>query len=76
MDEILTWEEVERRYEGKWVAIIEPEVTAELEIVAGRVIYQGDTYEDAYARANEVPHRVLAVEFVGDAFVEGTPLIL
>ena len=76
MDEVLTWEEIERRFDGEWVAIADPEVTEDLEIVSGRVVYHGDSQEGAFARLTTLKVFHGAVEFLGPATIDGLPMIL
>jgi hypothetical protein len=77
MDEVLTWEEIQRRYDGEWVAIAEPDVTDDLEILGGRLVYHGPDYEEAYERLRLLGLRGSLVEFVGASLtVDGAPAVL
>jgi len=76
MDEVLTWEEIEQRFDGEWVAIADPEVTDDLEILGGRVVYHGADYDAAYTRLAALGVFHGAVEFLGPATIDGIPMIL
>lgn len=41
MNEILTMEEIERRFDGEWVLIEDVEANEQLEIIRGKVTYHG-----------------------------------
>jgi len=76
MDEILTWAEIQERFPDEWVAIADPEVTAELDILAGRVVYHGKSSNAAYAKLGQCHPRVGAVEFIGEMSAQGVPVVL
>jgi hypothetical protein len=38
MDDVLTWDEIVEKYPDEWVLIDEPETTALLDVVRGRVV--------------------------------------
>ena len=76
MDEVLSWEEIERRFAGEWVAIADPEVTEDLDILGGRVVYHGPDYDAAYARLRALETRESAVEYIGEVTDPAIPMIL
>lgn len=76
MDELLTWEEIERRFAGEWVVIDDLEVTAELEIVRGRVVYHGKDRDEAELQATAKGLKSFTVWYVGERIPEGTVVIL
>ena len=76
VDEVLTWEEIERRFDGEWVVLDEPEVTDQLDIVRGRLVYHGDDKEEAEDTVHERGLRDYAIMFLGDPIPPGTIAIL
>jgi hypothetical protein len=76
MDEILTWAEIEGRFPDEWVVIDDPEVTDDLEIVRGRVVYHGADREAAEAVVQVRRLASVAVLFVGPPIPEGAVAIL
>ena len=76
MDEILTWAEIQQRFPNEWVALAEPEVSDDLDILAGRVVYHGQSSEDAYATLGQYHPRLGAVEFIGEMSTQGVPVVL
>lgn len=76
MDELLTWEEIERRFDGQWVLIDEPELTDELEVIRGRVLYHGPDKSRADALIRQLKLTDVAVLFVGEFVPEGVIVVL
>ncbi len=72
----MTWDEVERRFDGEWVVIDEPEVTDDLEIIAGRVVFHGSTRAEAHDEIMRRKLKRFAVEFLGPPVPEGMVAIL
>ena len=64
MDEVLTREEIFRRYPEEWVLIAEPVLTADMDVVAGRVVFHSKY-------ASEINERVLELR-LPDAIVTFT----
>ncbi len=72
----MTWAEIERRFDGQWVVIDDPDMTDDLEILGGRVVFHGATRAAAH---DEIMRRRLkryAVEFLGPPVPEGMVAIL
>lgn len=76
MDEILTWAEIQQRFPDEWVALADPEVTDDLTILTGRVVYHGKSSEAAYAKLGQCHPRLGAVEFIGEMTTQGVPVVL
>ena len=76
MEKVLTWEEIEQRFDGEWVVIDEPELTDELEIVRGRVVYHGDDKEAAERAVSRLDLRDFAVWFLGERIPKDVVAIL
>ena len=82
MDEMLTIEEMERRYPGEWVVVTDvredrdPE-EPDLVIRRARVYWHGPTREEADAKADELPPpRHFGVWFLGPLVPEGMGIML
>ena len=76
MDEYLSWDEIERRFDGEWVVIDDPEVTDDLDILGGRVVFHGATRAEAHEVIMRLGLKRFAVEFLGPAVPEGMVAIL
>jgi hypothetical protein len=76
MDEVLTWEEIERRFPGEWVLIDEPEITGDLSVARGLVRYHGPDKAQADALIRHLKLTNVAVLFIGDPIPEGVIVVL
>lgn len=65
MSEILTMEEIEKKFNGEWVLIEDVETDEKLEIVRGRVTYHGGDKNELHRRAMESKTRRFASLFIG-----------
>ena len=76
IDQELEWDAILERFAGEWVAIAEPELTKNIDIVRGRVVYHGPSQERAFERLSELEVPDGAVEFIGSVSIPGVTLIL
>lgn len=65
MDEILTMEEIEKKFDGEWVLIEDVETDGRFEVVRGKVAYHGKDKEKLHQRAMKSKSDHLATLFVG-----------
>lgn len=72
----MTWDEIERRYDGEWVVIDEPQVTDDLDILGGRVVFHGATRDGAHEVIMRLGLKRFAVWYIGDPVPEGVVAIL
>ncbi|MGI4788092.1 MAG: hypothetical protein ACRYFS_04500 [Janthinobacterium lividum] len=54
MNEVLTVQEIESRYEAEWVLVGDPEVTLQLEVVGGKILYHSKDRDEVYQKAIEL----------------------
>jgi hypothetical protein len=68
--ELLTWAEIERRYDGEWVLLGDVQYItddpAEVEIAHARVLEHTDDHEDLWRRADRRPPESGAMLFIGE----------
>jgi len=76
MDEILTREEIEKRYPNEWVMIEDPEVDEHNEVVQGKVIAHSPDRLTAYQVLSKSKDRSCASLFTGPPAPEGVEIIL
>lgn len=48
MDEVLTIEEIEKRYDGEWVLVGDPELDEHDEVLAGKVLAHSTDRDEAW----------------------------
>jgi hypothetical protein len=65
MSEILTMEEIERKFDGEWVLIEDIETDEQLEILRGKVTYHGKDKNELHRRAMESKTKHFASLFIG-----------
>ena len=65
MSETMTFEEMQRRYDGEWLLIAPKEVDEELQVVKGEVLAHSREQEDIYQALESLEEQPLAIEYVG-----------
>ncbi len=65
MSEILTMEEIEKKFDGEWVLIEDVETDEKLEIVRGKVVYHGKDKNQLHQVAMKSKSNQLASLFIG-----------
>lgn len=68
VDMVLSMAELEARYSGNWVLLLDPETDEQLTVLGGRLFYYSpdrDEFDETVARLLRPEHREIAVFFVG-----------
>lgn len=65
MSEIMTFEEMQNRYNGEWLLIAYTSVDDNLQIIKGEVLAHSQNKEDIYKTLEAVKEQPLAIEYVG-----------
>ena len=65
MDEILTMEEIEKKFDGEWVLIEDVEANEQLEVLRGKVTYHGKDKNELHQIAMKSQSKHLASLFIG-----------
>jgi hypothetical protein len=65
MNEILTMEEIERKFDGEWVLIEDVETDERLEVLRGKVAYHGKDKEQLDKRAIKSQSDHIATLYIG-----------
>ena len=76
MDEILTREEIEKRYPNEWVMIEDPEVDEHNEVLGGKVIAHSPDRLAAYQVLLKSKARRCASLFAGPPIPEGMGVLI
>lgn len=66
MSEILTLKEIEEKYDSQWVLIGDVQTNERYELLGGKVLYHGDSREEAYEKVDEFNPRFFAVRWIGE----------
>jgi len=75
MNEILTNDEIEDRFDSEWILIQDPEMDKDLNLVRGKVIYHSKDRDDVYQKAVELRLKHSAVLYTG-TMPENTAIVL
>ena len=65
MNEFLTIEEIEEKFNGEWVLIEDVETNEKLEVLRGKVIYHGKDKNELHRRAMNSKTKRFASLFIG-----------
>jgi hypothetical protein len=66
MDEVLSWEEIERRYPDEWVIVTDLELDDAFPIRAGRVLFHSKDRRNVDEKTFDPPIREEGIFFTGD----------
>ena len=75
MNEVLTVEEIQSRFDSEWVLVGDPKSDATLTIQAGRILAHSPDRDEVYRRAAALKPNRFAVLFTG-AIPEDTAIVL
>jgi hypothetical protein len=77
MSEVLTIEEINRRFPNEWVLIGDPDTNESLEVLSGTVLCHGKDRDEVYQAAIDLPSpKRIATHYTGELFEEGVEYIL
>jgi hypothetical protein len=65
MDELLTLDEIQSRFDSEWVLVEDPVLTKGLEIVRGRVVWHSRDRDEVYQKAIELRPKHAAFLYTG-----------
>jgi hypothetical protein len=75
MDEVLTREEIETRFQSEWVLLEDPETNEVQQVLSGKVRYHSKDRDEVYDKAVELRLKRAAVLYTGD-FPEDEEFVL
>ncbi|MEX2215852.1 MAG: hypothetical protein WD768_17205 [Phycisphaeraceae bacterium] len=61
----LSWEEICEQHPSEWVLLVDLDSTEQHEVTAGRVVWYGDSNDEAYERGADLEAPEAAVLFTG-----------
>ena len=65
MSEVMTVQEIEARFVSEWVLVEDPEVTPQLEVAGGKVLYHSKDRDEVYQKAIELRPKHSAYLYTG-----------
>ena len=66
MSEVLSYEEIKKRYPDEWLLIAEPVLDDEDNIVSGQVVAHSRNRDEVYRAILTVPGDHIAIEYTGE----------
>lgn len=66
MEEVLTIEEIKRKFQSEWVLVEDPETNDSLEVQSGRVRFHSTDRDEVYRRVASLRPRRFAVLYTGE----------
>lgn len=66
MQETLTLAEIETRFDSEWVLIADPQISDEMEILSGRVLWHSKDRDEVDRKMSELAPRSTAVLYTGE----------
>lgn len=64
MSEVMTFEEMQHRYDGEWLLIAPTEVDEDLQVIKGEVLAHSPLQEHIYQVLTSISEQPLAIEYV------------
>jgi len=61
----MSLEEIETRFQSEWVLIEDPQTTDTLQVVGGRVLWHSEDRDEVYRKAKELQSRHSAILYTG-----------
>ncbi len=65
MSEMMSMEEIKRKYDSEWVLIEDPQTTEALDVIGGKVLFHSKDREAVHKKTMELQPQHSAVLFVG-----------
>jgi hypothetical protein len=65
MDEVMTYEQMKRKFKDEWLLIEDPELTEVLQIIRGKVLWHGKNKNELYRVAMELRPKHPAIWYTG-----------
>jgi len=66
MEEIMTIEEIENRFDSEWVLIGDPQTDELLEVLSGKVLWHSSDRDEIHRKAMELHPRRFTVLHIGE----------
>jgi hypothetical protein len=75
MNKIMTVMEIKTHFKSEWILIEEPEVSLDLEVTGGKVLWHSKDRDEVYRKARELKPQHSAILYTG-SLPKGTDVIL
>ena len=75
MSKVMTVMEIKKQFEAEWILIEEPDLTKDLEVTSGKVLWHSKDRDEVYRKARELKPQHSAILYTG-SLPKGTAVIL
>ena len=75
MSKVMTVMEIKNQFKAEWILIGEPDVTKDLEVKSGKVLWHSKDRDEVYRKARELKPQHSAILYTG-SLPKGTAVIL
>lgn len=65
MSQVITFEEMKRRYQGEWLLIAYKDLDDQMQVIEGEVLAHSPDQSEIYEALSSIPEQPLAIEYVG-----------
>jgi hypothetical protein len=65
MSQILTKSQIEKQFDSEWILVGDPETSAALEVLSGKVLWHSKDRDEVYRKAMELRPKRFAMLYTG-----------
>jgi len=66
MNDVMTMQEIEARFDSEWVLIVDPEYERDVHVKRGRVVCHSKDRDEVHRKALDLRPKHFAVYYIGD----------
>jgi len=71
MNEVMSLDEIQQKFDSEWVLVEDPETTESLEVTKGKVLWHSKNRDEVYRKARELSPQSSAILYTGAVPQEG-----
>jgi hypothetical protein len=75
MEEMMTFDDMQRQFNSEWILISDPEVDEHFRVVRGKVVFHSKDRDEVYRKTVELKPKRFAMLYTGK-MPEGTAVVL
>ena len=75
MNEVMSFVEIQQKFDSEWVLVEDPETTEGLEVTKGKVLWHSKNRDEVYRKARELSPQSSAILYTGTIPEEGAIIL-
>jgi len=75
MNEVMSFVEIQQKFDSEWVLVEDPETTESLEVTKGKVLWHSKNRDEVYRKARELSPQSSAILYTGTIPEEGAIIL-